>query len=847
MGIRAKAVWFLVAASLLPLLVLSVASYNSASRALTETAERNLSAEATVALSRFDSLIAEARTNLDVWSEQAVLQQALIDDGEGNIAAELKQLHGHYMNFAALLVTNADGKVVASTRPESVGQYLRESPLFGAVGRGLHYESNAGAAALVGRNGIVIANPIRADYDSGTIIGALVAIIDWTSLESMFGPITVTGTRQDDEHRLVVVDIQTNNVVYGPSIDKPAIDAGHPLAQLLTEGVAPILLEGRNFIAATAVSSSDSAHPLRVHTIVGTNSALANVLDLRRKLIGLAIIAIAFVGALGYIGIERSLTRPLSAMTASIGDLARGNRDTAVPGTGRRDEIGDIARSLSQIRDMGIHAARIQTALDTTTSVVLIADTDGAVFYGNAAAKQYFDRRLEDLRSALPGLAATRLQELRIEQFFADPARAKVRMASLSETWREKLHIGDLAVEVVVNPVVNETGARLGSVVEWTDVTDQAAMQTELQELVDAAAAGDFSLRVDLSGITGFKRRIAEGINRWADTAASAFGEVVRMMSAIASGNLNVRISGEFDGDLLQLKRDANATADKLAEIVGQTVEGVHAIRSVTSHLAGEAEELSSRTEKQVTDLEEMAGSTRELAMTVQKTATNARQASELAEEARKAAEDGGEITMAAIDAVNRIEAASSRIGEIVGTIQDIATQTNLLALNAAVEAARAGDAGRGFAVVAAEIRELAQSTAQASKDIKTLIQDSSAQVRTGVELATRAGTALSGIVASTKHAAEIVSQIAAASQQQSADVHNADKSVGRMEAATHQNAALVDQTTASLAAVDQQIKRLFDLISFFDAAGTGPSAAPMPVSDKIAPIRRLPAAAARS
>src|SRR6185295_18327541 len=112
-----------------------------------------------------------------------------------------------------LLVTNADGKVVAGTRPESVGQDLRASPLFEVVGRGQHYESNAGATALVGRNGIVIANPIRADYDSGTIIGALVAIIDWTSLKSMFGPITVTGTPQDDEHRLVVVDTETGNVV----------------------------------------------------------------------------------------------------------------------------------------------------------------------------------------------------------------------------------------------------------------------------------------------------------------------------------------------------------------------------------------------------------------------------------------------------------------------------------------------------------------------------------------------------------------------------------------------------------------------------------------------------------
>jgi methyl-accepting chemotaxis protein len=820
MGIRAKAVWFLVAASLTPLLVLSIAAYDSASRALTETAERNLSAEASVALGRFDALVAEARTNLAAWSEQAVLQQALIDDGDGNIAAELMRLHSHYGSFTALHVTNADGRIVASTDAKAAGQDLSATSLFSAVGQGEQYESNGGTSSAIERASLVIASPIRADYDADTIIGALVAVIDWASLQPVFGTVTVTGSAQDDAHRLVIVDAESGHVIYGPSMDGQTITADHPLAPLTIAGIAPISLEGRDFMAATAVTGQGNTHPLRVHAIVDSHAALATVRDLRRTLIGLTILAIAAVGGLGYLAIERSLTRPLSVMTASIGELARGNRDARVPGADRRDEIGDIARSLGVIRDMGVHAARVQTALDNTTSIVLIADTDGAVFYGNSAARHYFAAVLGDLAAALPLLAATRLEELRIERFFADPAQAKARMSALSETWREKLQIGQYAVELVINPVVNDTGARLGSVVEWTDLTDQVAMQAELQQLVDAAAAGDFSRRVDLTDVTGFKRRIAEGINRWAETAAAAFGEVIGMMSAIASGNLTVRISGAFDGDLLQLKKDANATADKLAEIVGQTVEGVNAIRGATSRLAEGAEDLSSRTEKQVADLAEMAGATRELAVTLQRTAANAKQASDLAAEAQKAAEDGGAIAAAAVDAVTRIEASSSRIGEIVGLIQDIASQTNLLALNAAVEAARAGDAGRGFAVVAAEVRELAQRTAQASKDIRGLVEDSSVQVRAGVDFVTKAGTALSAIVTSTKHAAEIVSQIAAASGEQADDVRNADESVSRMESATQQNARLVEHTTASLAAVDQQIKRLFDLISFFDAEG---------------------------
>src|SRR5262245_10539532 len=201
MGIRAKALWFLAAVSLVPLLVLSAASYDSAGRALTETTKRNLSAEAAFALSRYDAFVAETRVNLDVWSEQDVMQQTLLDDGEGNIAAELKRLHGHYKNFAGLLVTNAEGKVVASTISDIEGQSLAASPMFKAISDGRSYESNAGASSLLGRSSIVIASPIRADYDSATIIGALVAIVDWTSLRPVFGSITITGSAQDDVHR----------------------------------------------------------------------------------------------------------------------------------------------------------------------------------------------------------------------------------------------------------------------------------------------------------------------------------------------------------------------------------------------------------------------------------------------------------------------------------------------------------------------------------------------------------------------------------------------------------------------------------------------------------------------
>lgn len=261
------------------------------------------------------------------------------------------------------------------------------------------------------------------------------------------------------------------------------------------------------------------------------------------------------------------------------------------------------------------------------------------------------------------------------------------------------------------------------------------------------------------------------------------------------------------------------AASGKLTAIVREAGVGVDALKTATEQLAAGAGDLSSRTDTQVSSLADMAAAIRQLSVTVKTTAENAQKANTLVLGAHDAATGGGEVAVAAVNAMKRIEASSVQIARIVGVIENIAFQTNILALNAAVEAARAGDAGRGFAVVAAEVRALAQRASAASKDIKSLISESDKQVYEGAQLVNKAGSTLGNIVDAVKRAAAIVAEIAKASREQTAGVQQVDKAVAQMETVTQKNAAFIEETTATLAAVDRKVA---GLMSVMDMATAG-------------------------
>ena len=293
----------------------------------------------------------------------------------------------------------------------------------------------------------------------------------------------------------------------------------------------------------------------------------------------------------------------------------------------------------------------------------------------------------------------------------------------------------------------------------------------------------------------------------------------VEFAKTIASGNLGQRIEpqylrrGDEIGDLAEALDDM---VGQLKGMVGSVNEATSQVASASSEIAQGSSDLAQRTEEQASALEETASSMEELTGTVKQSAENAGQANQLAGAARTQAEQGGQVVDQAVAAMGAIHQSSKKIADIIGVIDEIAFQTNLLALNAAVEAARAGEQGRGFAVVAGEVRKLAQRSADAAKEIKTLITDSVAKVEDGGKLVDKAGQTLKEIVTSIKKVSDIVAEIAAASREQAAGIEQVNKAILQMDQVTQQNAALVEQTAAASHSMGDQAQELQRLMAFF-------------------------------
>jgi methyl-accepting chemotaxis protein len=603
----------------------------------------------------------------------------------------------------------------------------------------------------------------------------------------------------------------------------------------MTNDVKPAILENAQVYKKAADDSVSAGTTLTAAMAAGT--------------IVLGILLAWFIG--------RGISRPLRKTAEVLGDLTN-DRIVDVPYTTRGDEIGAIAKATEVFKQsiaQKVVNFRVRCALDVVRSGVMLADDNYKILYMNGALKDIMDECAPELRKVVPDFDPDKIVGSAMDLFHKNPEHQRKVLDGLTDAHQTQIMAGDAKLNLVITPVIDQHGQRSGTVVEWRNITMEKAIEAEVDAVVKAAVAGDFSQRLPLEGKKEFMLNLATAMNSLCENTANALDDLIAMVSSLADGDLTARITADYEGAFGKLKDDANTMAERIGSTIAEIKASAREVTNASAEISTSTTDLSQRTEEQAASLQETSASMEQIASTVKKNAEHAQQANQSAGGTRDVADRGGQVVAKAVDAMARIEESSRRISDIITVIDEIARQTNLLALNAAVEAARAGEAGRGFAVVASEVRSLAQRSSQAAKDIKDLITSSNSQVKDGVDLVNKAGSALNEIVESIKKVADIVSGIATASIQQATGIEDVNKALTQMDVVTQQNSALVEENAATAKTLEHQAKAMDDRVAFFriavgaeDAWSAQPMAQPAAGAD--APKARVsapkPAAAPR-
>lgn len=490
-----------------------------------------------------------------------------------------------------------------------------------------------------------------------------------------------------------------------------------------------------------------------------------------------------------------------------------------------KDENGQFAgafvdwRIITDEKRSAEETASKQSMIDNLSLPVMLCDKDFNVTYMNQASRT----TLKTIERLLP-VPVDQIVGGSIDVFHKNPEHQRRLLADPTKLpHKAQFQLGDQWMSLNASALPYKDGKFNGAFVDWRLVTEEVRneemvklAQEKIQELIEAANRGDLENRINADEFTGFYRDLASSMNGLMDTIVEPVNRAIATMQTLSEGDLINQMEGEYDGSFAEMQSSLNGTITRLQEIVKRIKQSAESVNSAASEISSGSTDLAQRTQEQASSLEETAASMEELTGTVRQNSDNAKSANEMAIDARQVAENGGEVVRQAVEAMERIESSSQKISEIIGVIDEIAFQTNLLALNAAVEAARAGEAGKGFAVVASEVRSLAGRSASASKEIKSLIVESGAQVKSGAELVNQAGTTLEEIVASVKNVAELIAEIAQASQEQSTGIDEVSTAVAQMDEVTQQNAALVEENEAAASSLVDQAQELDVMMQFF-------------------------------
>jgi methyl-accepting chemotaxis protein len=416
----------------------------------------------------------------------------------------------------------------------------------------------------------------------------------------------------------------------------------------------------------------------------------------------------------------------------------------------------------------------------------------------------------------------------------------------------EKNEIGQMAAAV---QVFKENGIRVAEMnederVRHQKAAERARLMQEFQDgfdgVVEATLQGDLSKRLATGQSDQDIARISTNFNRLMDTVSGGLTEAGEVLAALAEADLTQRMHGSYQGEFARLKDNTNTVAENLTDVVTRLRGTSQSLRTATGEILSGANDLSERTTKQAATIEETSAAMEQLSQTVIQNAERAGSASDNAQAVTVAAEDGGAVMIRANDAMERITESSGKISNIIGMIDDIAFQTNLLALNASVEAARAGEAGKGFAVVAVEVRRLAQSAAEASRDVKVLIEQSATEVTAGSKLVAEAATKLQSMLEAVRRNRSLLDDIAQQSREQASSIEEVNTAVRQMDEMTQHNAALVEETNAAIEQTEAQAVELDKIVAVFTVGQDQPAVRDKPVTKSPAKLVQAAKSAAK-
>jgi methyl-accepting chemotaxis protein len=486
--------------------------------------------------------------------------------------------------------------------------------------------------------------------------------------------------------------------------------------------------------------------------------------------------------------------------------------------------LGNIVEweDVTEKRKLDRERTILTVALESAGTNIMIADAaEEKVIFVNRASVSTLQKVEGELKSYLPGFDLSKVVGGSIHRYHKNPETVKNILHGLTPGASRKGNItpGNLFFKHETRAIYDEKGNKLAYMVEWRDATAEVKAQGEVERLINAATAGQLSERINAEQFEGFFKSLSQGVNQMLDAVVTPLHEAQEVLGALAEGDLTKEMSGAYEGEFDKMKVSLNGAIGNLTRTIVTVREAVESVTSGAGQISQGNEDLSQRTSEQASALEETSSSMEEMTSTVKQNADNAKQANQLGLAAREVAEKGGAVTTQAVGAMAEINKSSKKIADIIGVIDEIAFQTNLLALNAAVEAARAGEQGRGFAVVAAEVRNLAQRSATAAKEIKGLINESVQRVTEGSELVTQSGKTLDDIMSSVKRVTDIISEISAASQEQATGIEQVNKAIMQMDETTQQNAALVEESASASQAMKDQAEQLMQQVAYFKVA----------------------------